>query len=310
MASVSVKDTALTLPTQSPGEGLPPWPLPAHRLPQRPQPTNLSSSCRRTKLEKHHTFSAQSSRAQRRAGSGPESQGPLPTVRAARVPFPPVPLRARRRRRALRIPHAPEPFAGSHKGPVSWRRSAGNQPGPWPAAPLPIQLAPASPQLPLQPLGRAWEGGAGPLVPPFLLPRESGGGSGAAGRKKAPGPAAADKHLSPFPHYGGHVLHILGRLGAGGGVSSGDWWGTEGEPHPVYPLSSSAPKWGLWGRRQCPRGPAGGEGFLQPSYCLFPPLAEEEDWSRELLLGGWRNPVTRGPPQIPSGPSKAVVVTS
>lgn len=166
MASVSAKDTALTLPTQSPGEGLPPWPLPAHRLPQRPQPTNLSSSCRRTKLEKHHTFSAQSSRAQRRAGSGPESQGPLPTVRAARVPFPPVPLRARRRRRALRIPHAPEPFAGSHKGPVSWRRSAGNQPGPWPAAPLPIQLAPAPPRLPLQPLGRAGKGAQGPWYRP------------------------------------------------------------------------------------------------------------------------------------------------
>lgn len=166
MASVSAKDTALTLPTQSPGEGLPPWPLPAHRLPQRPQPTNLSSSCRRTKAgEAPHLLSSkfQSSapgwQQPRKPGSppnGPRCQGALP----------PVPLRARRRRRALRIPHAPEPFAGSHKGPVSWRRSAGNQPGPWPAAPLPIQLAPAPPRLPLQPLGRAGKGAQGPWYRP------------------------------------------------------------------------------------------------------------------------------------------------
>lgn len=29
-------------------------------------------------------------------------------------------------------------------------------------------------------------------------------------------------------------------------MSYGDWWGTDGEPHPVHPLSSSALKWGLW----------------------------------------------------------------
>lgn len=85
----------------------------------------------------------------------------------------------------------------------------------------------------------------------------------------------------PSPHYGGHVLHILGRLGAGGGVSSRDWWGTDGEPHPVYPLSSSAPS---------------GEGGNVPRalqdekvsshkriYCLFPPLVEEAGWPGELL---------------------------
>lgn len=29
-------------------------------------------------------------------------------------------------------------------------------------------------------------------------------------------------------------------------MSCGDWWGTDGESHPVHPLSSSALKWGLW----------------------------------------------------------------
>lgn len=166
MASVSVKDTALTLPTQSPGKDCRPGPSPLTASPRGPSPQISPLPAEGLSWRSHHTFLAQSSRAQRRAGSGPESQGPLPTVRAARVPFPPVPLRARRRRRALRIPHAPEPFAGSHKGPVSWRRSAGNQPGPWPAAPLPIQLAPASPQLPLQPLGRAGKGAQGPWYRP------------------------------------------------------------------------------------------------------------------------------------------------
>lgn len=147
------------------------------------------------------------------------------------------------------------------------------------------------------------------MVPPFLLSGEGGGGSGARGGRRPPGPAAADKHLSPSPYYGGHVLHILGCLEAGGGVSGGDWWGTDGEPHPVYPLSSSAPKWGLWGRRQCPQGPAGRDGLLpQPAGPLSLPT-----------FGGggrleWRTPVrgldTRRPPQIPSGPSKAVVMTS
>lgn len=137
---------------------------------------------------------------------------------------------------------------------------------------------------PLAAPGEGWEGGAGlgtALPPP-------GGGWGWLGCSTAEeGPLAQRLPISiypPPPTTGGHVLHILGRLGAGGGVRSGDWWGTDGEPHPVYPLSSSAPKWGLWRRRQCPQGPAGQDGLLpQPSCCLFPPLVEEAGWSGELL---------------------------
>lgn len=107
--------------------------------------------------------------------------------------------RAGRRRGALGSPRAPQPLAASHKGPVSWRRSAGNQPGPRPAAPLPIQLAPAPPRLPSRPPGRAGDGARGPgsaLPPPRRRVGVALGATRAA--EEGPYPAAADKHL-PLP---------------------------------------------------------------------------------------------------------------
>lgn len=104
-------------------------------------------------------------------------------------------------------PHAPEPFAGSRKGPASWRRSAGNQLGPWPAAPLPIQLAPSL-QLPSQPLETEGEGARSPPYGPSSSRRDGEGGPGcsiASKLKARPKPSGrvGDKHLShPPPHYG------------------------------------------------------------------------------------------------------------
>lgn len=164
------------------------WPLPAHRLPQRPQPTNLSSSCRRTKLEKHHTFSAQSSRDQCWAGSGPEkARVPSQRPRAARVPFPRSPRGAQE---AQSAPDSPRPRAvrrlaqGAGFLEEIGRKSA----GPLASGSPPNPAGARSSAAPLAAPGEGWEGGAGLLVPPFLLPGEGGGGSGTAPRKKAPWP--------------------------------------------------------------------------------------------------------------------------
>lgn len=178
-----------------------PSPLPS-LPPRRPPPTHLSAR-RRTGLEARHTFPAQSSSSARRAaGTGPGSLGPRRPAPPGRPA--PAPLRSPPRRQAGGAeppdPPRPEPLAGPHKGPVSWRRSGGNQPGPRPAAPLPIQLAPAPPPL----LLRARRGaGGGPWVLPFL--QGLGGGS----EEEGPGPGGRppDKHLSPPPRSGPRASH-------------------------------------------------------------------------------------------------------
>lgn len=165
-ASVRVKDTALTLPTQPRREGLPgPGPSSLTSLPRGPSPQ--ISPLPAEGLGWRSTTPSQLKVPEPSSGLAAAQKARVPSQPTALPGCPsPAPLRAGRRRRALRIPHAPQPFAGSHKGPVSWRRSAGNQPGPWPAAPLPIQLAPAPPQLPLQPLGRVGKGAQGPWYRP------------------------------------------------------------------------------------------------------------------------------------------------
>lgn len=104
-------------------------------------------------------------------------------------------------------PHAPEPFAGSRKGPVSWRRSAGNQLGPWPAAPLPIQLAPSL-QLPSQPLETEGEGAWSLLYCPSSSRGDGEGGSGCSiASKLSARPKPSGRwviSISPTPPHYGH----------------------------------------------------------------------------------------------------------
>lgn len=242
----TVVRTALTQHTQPLGEGLPGGrPLPAH-LPPREAPAHKAlASCRRRRLQEHHTFPAPSPSAPRRAGAQ-EARCSLPPALPG---SPPQDGDGGRGQGAagtsLWIPHAPKPFAGSHKGPVSWRRSAGNKPGPWPAAPLPIQLAPAPPQLPSQlPQGGGGGGGAGPPLRTALPPLQGCGwdSSGCSWRKQAPSPAPPISISPPPPNTGIHVLHILGRLGAGGGESGETGGGQTGShilwtPGPPVPLN-------------------------------------------------------------------------
>lgn len=79
-----------------------------------------------------------------------------------------------------------------------------------------------------------------------------------------------------------HVLHILGCLGAGGGVSCGDWWGTDGESHPVHPLSSSALKWGLWEGSNVSRALQYPAGLPPQPTCYLPSAGGGQGVVRQL----------------------------
>lgn len=210
------------------------WPLPAHLPPRRPQPTNLSSSCNKTSPKRHHTFSAQSSRAQRKAGNGPESRAAqAPPAGAARVPLPRSPPGGQE---AQSAPYSPRPRAVRRlaQGAGFLEEISRKSAGPLASGSLPNPAGARSSPAPLTALGEGWEGAAGSSVPPFLLLGE--GGVAQHGSRRRPLAQQPLISIYPPPPTTGHVLHILGRLGAGGGVSSRDWWGTDGEPHPVYPL--------------------------------------------------------------------------
>lgn len=205
----------------------------------------------------------------RQPGSPPARAARAPRPRPAALPSP----QAGRRRRASGSPTpraARRPAQGAGFLEAIRRKSAGPPASRSPPDPAGARSAAAPPAAPAGGGGRA----LGAPLPPGV-----GGGS----EEEGPGPGGRppDKHLSPPPGRG-HVLHILGRLGAGGGVSSGDRWGTDGEPHPVYPLSSSAPKQALWGGWQRPPGPAGRRRSplpSKPACCRFPPWGAEAEGS-------------------------------
>lgn len=158
------------------------WPLPAHLPPGRPQPTNLSSSCRKTSPKRHHTFSAQSSRAQS------PSQG-LATAQKAWVPShprvlpgcAPPPLRSGRvggaERSVFPTPQSRSQARTRGRFPGGDQQEIGRAPG----QRLPSQsswrpLLPGSPRSPWGGLGRGRRV-LGTTLPP---PRGGWGGSGAA----------------------------------------------------------------------------------------------------------------------------------
>lgn len=162
------------------------WPLPRGPSPQ-------ISSLPAERLGWRSTTPSQLKVPAPSAGLAPAQGAWVPS--ACALPGRPSPAPSRlaggAERSGFPTPQAPEPFAGSHKGPVSWRRSGGNQPGPWPAVPLPIQLAPAPRQLPLQPLGSHGKGVQGPRYCPSSS-RELGRG------------AARAQHLEEGPWPSGH----------------------------------------------------------------------------------------------------------
>lgn len=233
-----VKDAALTLLTQPIKERLPwPGPSPLTSLPGGPSPQISLLPAER--LVRRGTTPSQlkvpEPRAHRRGWQRPRKPGSLPTRGCCQGVH--LPRSAPGGQEAQSAPYSPRPKAVRRlaQGAGFLEEISRKSAGPLASGSLPNPAGARSSPAPLAAPGEGWEGAAGSSVPPFLLLGEVGVAR-VRQRKKAPGPAAADKHLYPSPHYGGHVLHILGRLGAGGGVSSRDWRGTDGEPHPVYPL--------------------------------------------------------------------------
>lgn len=170
------------------------WPLPAHLPPLRHQPTNLSSSCRKTSPKRHHTFSAQSSRAQRRAGNGPESLGPLPPASAARVPLPRSPLGGQEVQSAPYSPH-PRAVRRLAQGAGFLEEISRKSAGPLASGSLPNPAGARSSPAPLAAHGEGWEGAAGSSVPPFLLLGEGGVARVLRGRR----PLAQQPLISIYP---------------------------------------------------------------------------------------------------------------
>lgn len=100
--------------------------------------------------------------------------------------------------------------------------------------------------------------GRGALGPPFLHPGEGWGWLWVQrGRRKKAPTQRRPISISPSPHYGHPRASHSWTSGSGRRRERRDWWGTDGEPHPVYPVSSGAPKRGLRGGRHGPQGPAG-----------------------------------------------------
>ena len=85
-------------------------------------------------------------------------------------------------------------------------------------------------------------------------------------RKKAPTQRPPISISPPPPTTGIHVLHILGRLGAGGGVSR-EIGGGQMESHILCTPCPLAPQnGGSGGGRQGPRGPAGSGRSSPPAH--------------------------------------------
>lgn len=236
------------------------WPHPTSHPPLRPQPTNLSTSCRKAGAGEGPDLSSKFQRAAK-GWKRPRKPGgrPLPPPPPPPPGCPsPAPLLGGRTRRGSPRPRAVRRLAqgASFLKEIS-RKSAGPLASGSPPNPAGA-LSAAAPPHTHSPEGETGRGRGAALYclfsPQGERARVALGAAGPESSMQGPnfsGRSVDDKHLShPPPTTGIHVLHILGRLEAGGGVSCRDWWGTDGEPHPVHPLSSSVLKWGPWEESQ------------------------------------------------------------